>query len=100
MKFTCKLPDELGTVIEFRRSSFWGSLSIKANGDVVLKRSALNPLTHFYPSLTRKYEFSLPGSTPRQVCIVKERPLLLAGFRKNRYRISFNGLEIGEFVGV
>jgi len=100
MKFACKLPDDQGTVIEFRRSSFWGSVSIRANDEVVFKMSAFNPLTHFSLSLTRKYEFSIPGSSPRQVCIVKERPLLLAGFRSNRYRVSFNGLDIEEFVGL
>jgi hypothetical protein len=99
MKFTCELPDDQRTIIEFSRSSFWGSLSIKADGQVVLRRSAFNPLTHFYPSLTRKYEFSLPGTSPRHVCVTKERPLLLAGFRQNRYVVSSNGQKIGEYVG-
>ena len=99
MKFRCMLPDKDGTTIEFYRNSFFGSLTIKANGTVVYSRSALDPSTHFGDSLTRNYEFSLPGPEPRHVCITKERPLLLAGFRSNSYRVSFNGTEIGNFAG-
>ena len=99
MKFTCVLPDKEGTTIEFYRNSFFGSLTVRANGINVYSRSAFDPSTHFGTSLTRNYEFSLPGSEPRHVCITKERPLLLAGFRSNSYRVSFNGVEIGNFVG-
>jgi hypothetical protein len=99
MKFTCVLPDKDGTTIEFYRNSFFGSLTIRANGKRVYSISAFNPFTHFGVSLTRNYEFSLPGSEPRHVCITKERPLFLAGFRPNCYRVSFNGVEIGNFVG-
>lgn len=99
MKFICVLPDKDGTTIEFSRNSFFGSLTIRANGKKVYSRSAFNPLTHFGVSLSRNYEFSLPGPDRRDVCITKERPLLLAGFRPNSYRVSFNGAEIGNFVG-
>jgi hypothetical protein len=99
MKFSFTLPDPDATVIEFYRSSFWGSVWIKANGQKVLGRSAFNPLIHFSLSLTRNYEFSLPGSSPRHVCITKLRPLLLAGFRRNRYTVTFNGHPIEEHVG-
>jgi hypothetical protein len=99
VKFTCMLPDKDGTTIEFYRNSFFGSLTIRANGTRVYSRSAFAPSTHFGASLTRSYEFSLPGPEPRHVCITKERPLLLAGFRPNSYRVSFNGVEIGNFVG-
>lgn len=99
MRFTCVLPDKDGTTIQFYRNSFFGSLSIRANGKKVYSGSAFNPFTHFGSSLTRNYEFSLPGAEPRHVCITKERPLILAGFRPNGYRVSFNGVEIGNFVG-
>ncbi len=99
MKFAFKLPDAEETVIEFYRSSFWGSVWIKANDRVVFSRSAFNPLIHFSLFLSRNYQFSLPGSSPRDVCITKERPLLLAGFRRNRYIVSFNGQPLAEHVG-
>ena len=99
MTFTCTLPDQEGTVFEFKRSSFRGSLSIKAIGRVVDCRSGFNPLNHFSLSLTRYYEFTLPGPMPSHVSITKERPLLLAGFRRNRYLVSFNGMHIGQWVG-
>ncbi len=99
MQFTFKLPDPEATVIEFYRSSFWGAVLIKANGRVVFSKSAFNPLNHFSLSLTRRYEFSLPGSSPSHICITKERPLLFAGFRRNRYIVTFNGQPLGEHVG-
>ena len=100
MKFTCVLPDREGTTIEFYRNWFSGSLTIRANGEKVYSRSAFAPSTQFGFSLSRDYEFSLPGAEPRHVCITKERPLLLAGIRPNRYRVSLNGIEIGKFVGI
>jgi hypothetical protein len=94
------LPDKEGTIIEFYRSWLSGSLTIMANGEKVYSRSAFNPSTQFGFSLSRDYEFSLPGAEPRHVCITKERPLLLAGIRPNRYRVLFNGIEIGNYVGL
>jgi hypothetical protein len=99
MKFTFTLPDAEATVIEFYRSSFWGSVSIKANRQEVLSRSAFNPLNQVSFSLTKNYEFSLPGLSPRHVCITKVRPLLFAGFRPNRYIATFNGHPIEEQIG-
>jgi hypothetical protein len=99
MKFTCVLPDQQGTIIEFARNPFIGSLSIKANGQVVYSKSAFSLLAQFDPALRRNYEFSLPGSMLRHVCITKERPLLLAGFRRNRYHVIFNGQNIGDYIG-
>ena len=99
MKFTFTLPDPEATVIEFYRGFFWGSVWIKANGQKVLSRSGFNPLNQVSFSLTRNYEFSLPGSSPRNVCITKVRPLFLAGFRRNRYIVTFNGHPIEEHIG-
>jgi hypothetical protein len=99
MKFTCVLPDHEGTLIEFSRSRFFGSVSIKANGRKAYSLSAFNPRVHFSTTLTREYKFSLPGSSPRHVCITKERPLILAGVRASRYRVAFNGEHIGAFKG-
>jgi hypothetical protein len=99
MKFAFKLPDAEETVIEFYRNSFLGSVLIKANDRVVFSRSAFNPAIHFSLSLSRNYEFSLPGSSPRHICITKERPLFLAGFRRNCYIVSFNGQPLAEHVG-
>jgi hypothetical protein len=53
MKFNCTLPDRHGTVIEFKRNPFFGSVSIKANSQVIYSRSAFNLLNHFEFSLTR-----------------------------------------------
>lgn len=100
VRFTCVLPDKDGTIIEFSRNWFSGSLAIKANGEKVYSESAFNPLTQLGFTLSRDYEFSLPGAEPRHVCITKVRPLILAGIRPNRYRVSFNGIEIGNFVGI
>jgi hypothetical protein len=99
MKFTCVLPDQDGTLIEFNRNNFFGSVSIKANGQVVFSLSAFNPSIHFSTTLSREYKFSLPGSTPRQVCITKERPVILAGVRASRYHVVFNGGHVGTYTG-
>ncbi len=99
MTFTFKLPDPEATVIEFYRSSLWGSVWIKANGQKVFSKSAFNPSSQIDLSLTRKYEVSLPGPSPRHVCITKVRPLLFAGFRRHRYFVSFNGQPIEEHYG-
>jgi hypothetical protein len=99
LTFTFKLPTPEEIIVEFHRSSFWGSVWVKANGQKVFSRSAFNPLNQFSLSTTRNYEFSLPGPSPRHVCITKERPLLLAGFRRNRYIVFFNNQPIAEHVG-
>ncbi len=99
MRFTCKVPGQEGTGIEFYRNPFTGSLSIKANGHVVYSESAFDPRTHFGLSLTRSYEFELPGPRPWHVCIVKERPALFAGFRPSRYQVFFNGEKVESLSG-
>lgn len=99
MTFTFKLPDPEATVIEFYRSSLWGSVWIKANGQKVFSSSAFNPRNQIDFSLTRKYQVSLPGPSPRHVCITKVRPLFFAGFRRHRYIVTFNGQPIEEHFG-
>ncbi|MGD0347308.1 MAG: hypothetical protein ABSA85_11155 [Terracidiphilus sp.] len=99
MKFTFTLPDPEATVIEFYRSALWGGVWIKANGQKVFSKSAFNPSSQISFSLTCNYQFSLPGSSPRHVCITKKRPFLFAGFRRNRYIVTFNGQPIEEHFG-
>jgi hypothetical protein len=99
MRFTFKLPAPDETVVEFYRSGFWGSVWIKANGQRVFSSSAFNPLNQISFSLSRNYEFSLRGPSPRHVCITKTRPILFAGFRRSRYTVSFNGVWLEEHVG-
>jgi hypothetical protein len=79
MEFTCVLPDPEGTIIRFYRNSFLGSVSIKANGQLVYSLSALNPSTHFGTALTREYEFSLPGLRHGTCVLQKRGPLSLPG---------------------
>lgn len=69
---------------EFHRSTFWGHASIKARGTAYPLNSLLNPATHFSASLVRVWALDIEGHAVR---VEKTRPLLLAGFRPNAYRI-------------
>jgi hypothetical protein len=99
MTFDFEVGDEKKTHVSFYRNWFTGTLRIKANGALVVWRSALNPLTHFSVKLTRAYSFHVENDKEREVVIVQVRPLFLAGFRPQTYIVLWKGNQIAQYTG-
>src|ERR1043166_8257685 len=87
MKFAIDVGNAEKTRIEFSRNWFTGRMQTLADGQPVAEQSPLSPSTHFSLRLKRCYEFDVGKTERHHVVIEKERPLLLAGFRPQTYRV-------------
>src|SRR5215475_8725174 len=85
-----------GAVAEFRRNWFTGRAELRIDGNVELLQSPLDPGTHFQLSLTRRWVRQYKG---RDVVIEVIRPLLVAGFRPQTYRVFVDGACVAERRG-
>lgn len=97
MTFTCLIGDNAW--LEFQRSNVWGSVSASVNGRRVFSVSPFNLTTLLGTSAVRRYRFTITEPERIEVVVEKHRPLVLAGFRNNEYRVFANGKQVGVFVG-
>ncbi|HEX8173806.1 MAG TPA: hypothetical protein VF543_01680 [Pyrinomonadaceae bacterium] len=72
-----------------------GLLSISVDNAEVIREQRT-----FSLSLVRKYEFSVGTGERHSVRIEKERKLLLAGVRPQKYRVYVDGQLIKEYEGM
>lgn len=99
MTFDLEIGEQEKFHINFDRDWFWGTLEIRVNGKLVESESPLNPLTHISNKLTTEYSFVLDDAKRSDVIIRKIRPLLLAGFRPQKYIVLVRGNQIAEYKG-
>ena len=93
MKFSFELDHKK---IEFSRNWFTGGARIQVGAESNSIQSALNPVTHFSFRLIKQWQYSVGE---HDLIIEKERPLLLAGFRPNTYRVYVDKQLIKELKG-
>lgn len=95
--FTINQPEHIDIVIE--RNWFTGKFTCTANGQVYSLRSALNPSTHFNVTLTKEFDVEVGTVHKHHILIVHTRPLLLAGFRPQKYTVTLDGELVGNYEG-
>lgn len=80
--------------VQFSFDQFRGDLKILVDGN-----PAVQDLRMFSLSLVKRYEFNVGTHEPHKVTIEKERKLLLAGLRKQKYRVFVDGKLIQSYEG-
>jgi hypothetical protein len=84
------------TPCEYHRNPFLGGARLRVGPDVVALQSAIDPRTQIGFTLSRAWERSFKGHTIR---IEKDRPLVLAGVRPQRYRVFVDGQLVADESG-
>ncbi len=95
--FTINQPERIDIVIE--RDWFTGHFTCTANGQVYVIKSALNPSAHFSLKLTKEFDVEVGTVHKHLIHIVHTRPLLLAGFRPQKYTVTLDGQLVGNYEG-
>jgi hypothetical protein len=85
-----------GTPAVLTSSNFTGSIKLDAAGTTTVLQNPWSPATHFSFQLTRAWSVQING---HRIFIEKTRPLLLAGFRDQTYRVKVDGQLVAEKTG-
>jgi hypothetical protein len=80
--------------VHFSFDQFSGDLKILVDGTPVMQDLRLLSL-----SLVKRYEFNVGTQEPHKVAIEKQRKLLLAGLRKQKYRVFVDGKLFQSYEG-
>jgi hypothetical protein len=94
MKFSFEVGAEEKHSVEFHFNQVRGDLSIKVDGNEVVR-----DFRSFSLSLTKEYTFEVGTRERHTVKIVKERKLFLAGLRKQKYRVFVDESLVREYEG-
>jgi hypothetical protein len=92
MKFTVEIGNEEKQVISYSFNKFWGNVLVTVNGEKVKSDLRLYSL-----KLSKMYEFTVGTIEKHTIKIEKIRPLVMAGFRSNTYRVYVDGEMFKEF---
>ncbi len=92
MKFIVEIGNEEKQVIDYSFNKFWGNVKITVNGKKIKSDFRL-----YSVDLTKTYEFAVGVDEKHLIKIEKIRPLSLAGFRSNTYRIFVDDQLFKEF---
>jgi hypothetical protein len=85
-----------GNPVEYSRNWVTGQAVLKTGTETIVLQSPLRLTTHFDVRLTKDWRCSVGGHDVR---IEKQRPLLLAGFRPQTYRVFVDGELVQERKG-
>lgn len=99
MKFTLEVGNNERSKLDVSRNWFTGAMHVLVNGDEVAQRRWLAPSTHFSFARKRRYEFAIGKIEKHEVAIEQERPLIMAGFRPQTYRVYVDGELVHEESG-
>ncbi len=99
MKFKVEIGDKEKSKIEFSRNNFTGAMVALVDGQRVAQQSPFSLFTHFSFVKKRRYEFSVGKAEMHKVVLEKERPWLVAGFRRQTYRVFVDGHLVHEQIG-
>jgi hypothetical protein len=80
----------------FRRNGMTGRTAIIVDGETVTLASPYSPFTQFEVSTHKTWRRRIGD---HDVEVVKDRPLLVGGMRKNSYRIVVDGHEVAAATG-
>jgi len=99
MKFSFDVGETEKCRAEFSRNPFNGRVTVTVDGESVTLTSPWDPSTHFETRLTRRYQFTVGDEEKHEVVIEKERPLLCAGLRRQKYRVLVDDSLVEEHYG-
>ena len=94
MIFSLEIGQREKHLLEFEFDQMLGNLVIKLDGYPVQRDFRM-----FSFNLVKSYEIDIPGPEPLHVRIEKERELLLAGFRPQKYRVFVNNQLVASYEG-
>jgi hypothetical protein len=94
MTFTFDVGNKERHRVVFHFNQLWGNLRITVDDQAVVRDFRMYSL-----HLTKKYEFPVGDSERHTVAIEHARKLLLAGFRKQKYRVYVDGCLVAEHQG-
>jgi FAIM1 (Fas apoptotic inhibitory molecule) protein len=94
MKFSFSVGEREKHQVDFSFDRFSGSLVILVDGSPAVK-----DLRMFSLNLVKKYEFTVGQQEQHKVRIEKHRKLLLAGLRKQKYRVFVDGKLVQNYEG-
>jgi len=90
MELVIQLAGVEKTELIIRRNWFTGRFVYIENGESNLLKSPLNPSAHFSLRLKKVYEFVVGNKEKHRVKVEHIRPLLLAGFRPQKFNVYIN----------
>ena len=100
MEFLFEVGETEKTRVGFSRNPVTGRVTLTVNGESLTLASPWNPATHFSWALTQAYQLTVVGNQEKhEIVIVNERPRLLAGLRRQRYRVLVDGSPVAEHYG-
>ena len=94
MRFSFEVGEKERHRVDFSFNQFWGNLNISVDGVAVQRDFRLLSL-----QLVKRYEFTVGQQELHQIAIEKERKLLFAGLRKQKYRVFVDGQLTEEHEG-
>ncbi len=94
MKIVFDVGKEEKHYVLFSFNQFFGSIEIQVDGIQTLSETQM-----FSHQLVKNYEFDVGVKEVHSVRIEKERKLILAGFRKHKYRVFVDEDLIEERIG-
>jgi len=93
MKIAFDVGDQTATLT---RNWLTGRCVLTVGDETRVVQSPFNPATHFSFNLERHWHYPLGG---HDIVIEKKRPLLVAGFRPQTYRIFVDGKLVVDQTG-
>ncbi|MCR8636598.1 hypothetical protein [Paenibacillus radicis (ex Xue et al. 2023)] len=94
MKFSFEVGVKEKHIVEFKFNQIIGNLSISID-----QQRRVTDFRMFSLSLIKTYEFKVGKQEMHDVRIEKERKLLLAGFRKSKYKVFIDEVLSYEYEG-
>jgi hypothetical protein len=100
MRFTVQIGGKEPSRVDVYRDPFLGTFRVLVDGELIAKRSAFSPFTHFtLPTGVHRYEFTVGKTERHSVVVEHERPFFLAGFRPQTFRVFVDGRLMHEQRG-
>lgn len=95
--FTIGTTETIEVVI--KRNCFTGRFTCTANGQVHILKTFWNPSAHFSTRLTNVYTVEVGTREKQLITIEHKRPLFVAGFRPQEYKVTVDGKVVSEYRG-
>ncbi len=93
MKFEFEAGKTEKSLVRFRFNKFWGNVCISVNGKVRLRDFRM-----YSKELVASWDLIVGVAEQHRIRIEKIRPLLLAGFRSNTYKVYIDGKFFKEYA--
>ena len=102
MKLRFTLGNDEKTELEINRNPITGSFTYSENGKLFVLKSLADPDTHIAFRTKNdpfEYQFDVGNEEKHSIRILHTIPLLLGGFRKQKYQVYINDTLTEEYYG-